>query len=91
VRAPQTPLEEQVEAAFDYRGDVTVKLSDGSEVVGFVFNRDFAPPPSLRSAPFLELYLPDGGKQTLPLERVAGVELTGKDHAEAGAPQDDAS
>ncbi len=33
-------LRQAIELAFDYRGDVTVHLRDGSAVEGFVFNRD---------------------------------------------------
>jgi len=29
-----------IDAAFDYRGDVTLRLADGSEVTGYVSNRD---------------------------------------------------
>ena len=32
-------LEEVVERAFDYRGNVTVVRTDGAEVEGYLFNR----------------------------------------------------
>ena len=38
-----TPVERRaaVDAAFDYRGDVTLTLGDGRTLTGFVSNRDF--------------------------------------------------
>ena len=35
-----TSLAEVIERAFDYRGDVTIVRRDGSEIVGYLFNRD---------------------------------------------------
>jgi len=81
MRRPENPLEVQIEAAFDHRGDVTVRLKDGQEVSGFLFNRDFAPHPSLRSRPFVELFLPDGGRRNLPIETIEAVTLSGQDPA----------
>jgi hypothetical protein len=81
MRTPETDLEKQIEAAFDYRGDVTLTLSDGETLVGYVFNRDFAPHPTLRSGPFIEVSLPNGEKRKLELGKIKAVDLTGKDHA----------
>lgn len=81
MRTPQSDLETQIEAAFNHRGDVTLTLVGGEALVGFVFNREFAPHPSLGETPFLEVYLPDGQKRKLDLGRIEGVALTGKDHA----------
>ena len=42
--APEIPdagtLAEVVDRAFDYRGDVTVVLDDGRELIGYLFNRN---------------------------------------------------
>ena len=35
-------LAEVIERAFDYRGDVTIVRRDGTEVVGYLYNRDAA-------------------------------------------------
>lgn len=40
-------LAEQIEAAFDYRGDCTVTLKSGEQVVGYLFNRELAPHPKV--------------------------------------------
>ena len=42
-------LAEVIERAFDYRGDVTIVRRDGSEIVGYLFNREAAK--AARSAP----------------------------------------
>jgi adenosylhomocysteine nucleosidase len=64
---------ELVERAFDYRGYVTLRRSDGSELVGFVYDR---------SATHLELF--DEGathRVRVPLAEVADIAFTGEDTA----------
>ena len=68
---------EVIDHAFDYRGDVTVTLIDGAELVGYVFNRD-------RDAaePFLQMFAVQGGAPiTIPYPRIARIRFTGKDTA----------
>lgn len=51
---PQTPeeREEAIEIAFDYRGDITLSLSNGSLIEGYLFNRSTkANPPALQIFP----------------------------------------
>ena len=74
-------LNQQVEHAFNYRGDVTVSFKDGKTLVGFLANRDFTPHASLKKEPFVELYLPSGERQEYLLATIASVEATGVDHA----------
>lgn len=75
------PLEQQIEAAFGFRGNVTLTLRDGSRLEGYLFNRDFAPHAKLKSAPFVEVDLLDGERRRLLVADLASIELTGKDHA----------
>src|ERR1041384_5485399 len=68
---------EAIDHAFDYRGDVTVVLSDGSERIGYVFNRnrDVA-------EPYLQMFESAGGSRlTIPYAAVRGIRFTGKDTA----------
>jgi hypothetical protein len=56
-------------AAIDYRGDVTLHLTDGKTVEGYIFN-------------FMEcrlgLYPADGGKKlVIPIEQVASIHFSG--------------
>jgi hypothetical protein len=78
--APMTTTSERegaIDAAFDYRGDVTVTLNDGRSLLGFVSNRDFN-----AAEPYLEIITPDwASPQRIPLDRVTGVHFTGVDAA----------
>lgn len=53
VFRPQSRQElvEAIELAFDYRGDVTVELSSGELLVGYLFNRE-----AHGAAPWIELF-----------------------------------
>ena len=64
-----------VEAAVDYRGDVSVQRRSTNEpIVGFIFDS---------SAAVLRLLPADGAERiTIPLDDVAAIEFTGKDAAE---------
>ncbi len=66
-----------LQIAFDYRGDVTLDLQDGSHVVGFVYLFD-------ESGDQVHLFVPQGKEstpRTLPASRVARVRFTGEDTA----------
>ncbi|HTV59482.1 MAG TPA: hypothetical protein VMJ93_11485 [Verrucomicrobiae bacterium] len=41
--ATQEELHQALEKAFDYRGDVTITLKDGSKIEGYIFDRRSAP------------------------------------------------
>lgn len=79
---PEDKIIQDIEKAFDYRGHVTLHLSNGDRVEGFVYNRQFAPTPS-KPQPFVDIFLKsDGSPQRFPLENIQAVEFTGKDHAD---------
>lgn len=65
-----------VEAAFDYRGDVTLLLRDGSELEGYLANRDLE-----ADEPFVEIFPSSGGKVRILYRDLRGLELSGKDTA----------
>jgi hypothetical protein len=69
-------LEELVDLAFDYRGDVTLECRDGARIVGYVYNRDRHAP-----RPYLQLFEPDGGSRTLGYDEIAAIRFTGRDTA----------
>ncbi|HEV8642680.1 MAG TPA: hypothetical protein VGV13_16445 [Methylomirabilota bacterium] len=69
-------LDEVIDLAFDYRGDVTIVRRDGTEVVGYVYNRNRDVP-----EPFLQLFDPTGASHTLRYAAVRTVRFTGKDTA----------
>jgi hypothetical protein len=78
---PPSELERQIEAAFDYRGHVTIALKTGESVEGFVFNRQFAHP-TLSEEPFIEVFLAGSGeRRKYAIATIQSVALTGKDYA----------
>jgi hypothetical protein len=60
--------------ALDYRGDVTLALSDGTSVSGYLFAVDAA---SARLYPDI----PGAGRVSIPLAKVVGCAFTGADKA----------
>jgi hypothetical protein len=74
---PYLSLSEVVEFAFDYRGNTTVVKTDGTAVVGYVFNRDRSAP-----EPFIELFDEAGdGPIVVPYAQIHTIRFTGKDMA----------
>jgi hypothetical protein len=73
----EASLEEVIELAFDYRGDVTVIRHDGGEIAGYLFNRDAEAP-----EPFVQMFDRSGtGPFTIPYAKIATIRFTGKDTA----------
>jgi hypothetical protein len=73
-------LAEAIEKAFDFRGDVTLELTSGRTVEGYVFNRH---PDAV--APYLEMFPADGGSLRVPYAEIASIAFTGKDTASGKA------
>ena len=70
-------LAEVIEQAFDYRGDVTIVRRDGTEVVGYLYNRDAAV-----ARPFVQVFEQQGGAAlTLPYADIQTIRYTGRDTA----------
>jgi hypothetical protein len=78
VFRPATPAElaEAVELAFDYRGDVTVELKSGGQIVGYLFNRDATGP-----KPLLQMFPESGGMREVLYADVASIAFSGEDTA----------
>jgi hypothetical protein len=71
-----------LEKAFDYRGDVTITLKDGSVVEGYIFDRKTA---ATLAGSYVRLFPKDSPeKRSIPYSEVAALNFTGKDRA-AGA------
>jgi nucleoside phosphorylase len=67
-------IAELVDRAFDYRGYVTLRRSDGSELVGFVYDR---------GASHLDLFDETATRRTrVPLAEIADIAFTGEDAAQ---------
>lgn len=78
------PIPRIIDAAFHYRGYVTLLLTDGRSVTGYVCNRNDGV-----ADPFLQ-YLDEAGDGpfTLPYARVLSVRFTGKDPAAGNSYED---
>ena len=71
-----TAFAEALDAARDFRGDVTLELDDGTSVEGFLYDRATGGDPRVRLLP------KDGGPRvTMPERRVKAIAFTGKDAA----------
>ncbi len=80
-----TDIEKQIDAAYDFRGHVTIKLKDGKTVEGFIFNRQFKNP-KLKRDNFIEVVLKGSGdKAEIDIGTVLSVEITGEDCAEGNS------
>ena len=74
---PDLPLERIIDLAFDYRGDTTVVLTDGTELSGYVFNRN-----ADAGEPFVQMFDADGaGPRAIPYSRIRTIRFTGRDPA----------
>jgi hypothetical protein len=70
-------LREIVEHAFDYRGNTVVVKTDGTELEGYVFNRNADVP-----EPFIQMFdLAGAGPLTIPYAAIRTIRFTGKDTA----------
>ena len=74
---PALSLHEIVEHAFDYRGNTVVVKTDGTEVEGYVFNRN-----TDVAEPFIQVFDAAGaGPFTIPYAAIRTIRFTGKDTA----------
>jgi hypothetical protein len=77
VPGSDVPLANVIERAFDYRGNVTLVRVDGTELVGYVFNRD-----GDAASPFVQMFDVAGeGPITIPYAAIRTIRFTGKDPA----------
>ena len=66
-----------IEAAFDYRGDVTLELRDGRRIEGYVFNRE-----ADGADPYLQMFpREEPGTWVIRYADIVGVAFTGEDTA----------
>ncbi|MGH7310682.1 MAG: hypothetical protein ACREK6_18525 [Candidatus Rokuibacteriota bacterium] len=69
-------LTEVIDLAFDYRGDVTLVLTDGRDLAGYVYNRDRDV-----AEPYLQVVDASGASHTLRYIEVRTIRFTGRDTA----------
>ena len=72
-------ITDQVERAFQFRGDVTVEIVDGQPVIGYLFNRNAS-----CSEPFVQLFEARTGHEITVLYKcITLIHFTGRDAAAA--------
>ena len=72
-------VEDFVERAFHYRGDVTIRTTDGGSLTGYLFNRD-----ARASEPFALMFETETGHEVrIPYRDITQVLFTGRDVAAA--------
>lgn len=70
-------VEELVERAFHYRGDITISTDDGGSLTGYLFNRNAS-----AAEPFAQLFETGTGREvSIPYRTITDVRLTGRDAA----------
>ncbi|PYN96725.1 MAG: hypothetical protein DMD91_20515 [Candidatus Rokuibacteriota bacterium] len=72
----EATLDEVVDRAFDYRGDVTVVMTSGRELAGYVYNRD-----RHVAQPYVQMFDAAGASHTFPYSEIRAIRFTGKDTA----------
>jgi len=77
--ATEEDLRSALEQAFDYRGDVTLTLKDGSRVEGYIFDRRKGP--TLASSVVRLIPQNSLEKISIPYSEIAALEFTGRDTA----------
>ncbi len=77
--ATEEELRIALEKAFDYRGDVTLTLKNGSKVEGYIFDR--IPGPSLTTSFVRVLPANSSERLKIPYAAIAGLAFTGRDTA----------
>ncbi len=77
-------MKEKIERAFDYRGDVTIDMDDGTSVEGFLFNRTFQAQPDCPEGFVLIYRAGDGERVQIGTHEITDIRLTGVDTAKQG-------
>ena len=78
--ATEDEIRAALEKAFDYRGDLTITLKDGSKIEGYIFDRR-SDSPDLRDC-YVRLYPKDRDEKIkIPYAQIARLEFTGRDTA----------
>jgi hypothetical protein len=73
-------LADGLEQAFDYRGDVTIKLTTGDQLDGYIFDREQSGDPG--TAKIRIMLKSDRRKVTIPYSQIERLAFTGRDMAD---------
>lgn len=79
TREDEAALVQALENAFDYRGDVTLELTDGSKLSGYIFDRRSGA--TLRQSSVRLMCEGSDERQSVSYDRIARLEFSGRDTA----------
>ena len=65
-----------IEAAFDYRGNISVEVENGERVLGYLYNREAEAAPA-----FIDIFPVEGGQRRVLYSDIRRIEFTGRDTA----------
>jgi hypothetical protein len=78
IPASAAELSQAIEFAFDYRGDVTLQLSAGASITGYLFNRSTAGEDG-----WVEMFVAGSGMaRVVPYAEIKSIAFSGKDTAD---------
>jgi hypothetical protein len=77
--ASEDEIRNALEKAFDYRGDISLTLKDGSVIEGYVFDR--RPGATLADSAVRVMPANERTKLTIPYSEIAALAFTGRDTA----------
>lgn len=77
--ATEADIRAVIEKAFDYRGDVTVKRKNGTEVTGYLFDRRVGA--TLESSVVRLIVANQVERPAIPYTEIAGMAFSGRDTA----------
>ena len=77
--ATEADIRAVIEKAFDYRGDVTITRKDGSQVIGYLFDRRVAA--TLDNSVIRLMLAESDQRPSIPYSEIAGLAFTGRDTA----------
>ncbi len=77
--ATEADIRAVIEKAFDYRGDVTVTLKDGSQFSGYLFDRRVGK--SLENSSIRLMLDKSNERPSIAYSQIAGLAFTGRDTA----------
>lgn len=75
-------LKKQIDAAFDFRGHVTLTFEDGKTLDGFLYNRIYKTE-KVPDGDYVEVFAKDSDEsQRFPMASIRSISLSGKNFAE---------
>jgi hypothetical protein len=77
--ATEADIRTVIEKAFDYRGDVTISRKDGSQIVGYLFDRRAGK--TLADSVIRLILAESTDRPSIPCSEIAGLAFTGRDTA----------